>query len=203
MTLDSDRATLRPWDPLPGEPGTSYAGFVTYREQRIGHRSLRRVAQRLGRARSLIERYSSRFGWVQRAQAWDVEQAQQRAADRATLEQEWVERHSDVGRRMQAVGVAGLARVLEMDQELVAAGKKVRLGDYLRMITAGSALEMNALTHSDATLDTDFVRQVIDVTAAVFQEANRYDSPEERTAAFAAGCARALEQIVSVGAGTP
>ncbi|MCA9825352.1 MAG: hypothetical protein KC482_08850 [Dehalococcoidia bacterium] len=192
----ADDSARRPWDPMPKEPGTSYAGFVQYREQPAAERSLRVVALRLGRSPSLIERYSSRYQWVSRTQAFDADQARRRAEDALQVQADWVGRLADHGRRLQSLGLAGLSQLFERDGEGNREGlKKLKPQDLIRMIAVGSHLEVTAATNSFGTLEDVFVQRVLETVATVFMEVNEHDSAEERTAAFAAGCLRAFGQL--------
>jgi hypothetical protein len=191
MTKGEDRFGL-----LPGEPATSYAGWILYREMRPGERSLRAVADRLGRAPSLIDRYSSRWRWVERTREWDANEAGLRAEDARQAEREWVRRHSDTGKQLQALGLAGLGHLLQRDPS----GRPVGLrdskpADLVRMVIGGAQLELTAATHAATTVEEAFVERVVEVMTAVFMEANKHADEQTRAEAFRAGCVRALDDL--------
>ena len=184
------------WDPQTGEPGTSFAGFVMYRELLPAHRSLRRVAEKLGRSLSLVERYSSRWNWQRRTTAWDAEVARRRGDQAHEFEADWVERHVDAGKRLQALGLAGLSQAFERDSEGGRAVlRNLRPAEFLRIFQVGSAVEVTALTHAAGTVEEDFVRQIIEVVSAVFAEVNDHDDKQARAEAFETGCIRALRAL--------
>lgn len=58
---------LNLWDRMPNETMQCYARFLLYRDQPTGQRSLKT----LGIAKSLASRWSSKWQWVKRVQAWD------------------------------------------------------------------------------------------------------------------------------------
>lgn len=68
-----------PWLPLPSKEGKdgatessiNFRAFEQYISLPPGERSLKRVAQDLNKSETLIERWSSKFGWRERALAWD------------------------------------------------------------------------------------------------------------------------------------
>ena len=186
-----------PGDPQPGEPGTSFAGYVVYRETPTPRRSLRAVAHKLGRSLSLIERYSSRWRWVARTRAWDAAQARLRSTEVSRIEADWVERHMDAGRRLQAVGLAGLARLVESDGDGRGGLRKLKAADLVRMVTGGARVEEAAARHLSGTVEAEFVQAVVSVMAAVFGEPNAHDSPETRAQVFEAGCARAFQELLA------
>jgi hypothetical protein len=189
---------LRPWDPHPGEAGTSFAGLVLYRETPPHERSLRDVARRLGRSLSIMERHSSRWQWMARTRAWDAEQNRQRAQHARRVEADWVQRHADAGKRLQALGLAGLVQALARDERGQLSGlRKLKAQDFVRMVVAGSALEVTAASHASGSLEVEFVQRLVEIFAAVFTEANRYEDEETRAEAFRAGCLQALREILS------
>ena len=58
-------------DPLPRESAHAFAAFCEYRELPSDERSIRAVAEIIGKAVSLIERWSSRHQWVKRVRDHD------------------------------------------------------------------------------------------------------------------------------------
>lgn len=198
QATSNDGTELQPWDPQPGEPGTSFAGLVLYRETPPARRNLREVARRLGRSLSIVERHSSRWQWVARTRAWDAEQARLRAQHARQVEADWVQRHADAGKRLQTLGLAGLGQLLGRDEKGELSGlRKLKPQDFIRMVVAGSALEVTAASHAAGTLEMEFVQRLVEIFAAVFTEANRYEDAEARTQAFHAGCLRALQEVLS------
>jgi hypothetical protein len=121
-----------------------------------------------------------------------LEQARSREQLARDVEANWVRRQADAGKRLQSLGLAGLAQVLERESH-----SKLKANDFIRMITAGSMLEQTAALHATGTLEMEFVQQLVDVFAAVFMEANRCDEAKEREETFRAGCARAIQQLTS------
>lgn len=60
-----------PWDRRPGETSPAWAAFVVYRDMGA-ERSTARVAQELGKSKTLADRWSGANEWVARAAAWDA-----------------------------------------------------------------------------------------------------------------------------------
>lgn len=61
---------MKPWEPQ-GETMTAYAAFTEYRDMG-SERSLDAVRRKLGKSQALMERWSSRWQWVERAKAYDM-----------------------------------------------------------------------------------------------------------------------------------
>ncbi|HUW09215.1 MAG TPA: hypothetical protein VM537_05760 [Anaerolineae bacterium] len=60
----------QPWERRKGEGRKAYDAFCSYRDQEDA-RSLAAVGKVLGKSDALMERWSVRWGWVERAHAWD------------------------------------------------------------------------------------------------------------------------------------
>jgi len=63
-----------PWERRPGESRQAYAAFGIYRDMGPHKRSTVKVAHELCRSKTLMDRWSSRWSWVSRADTWDAEQ---------------------------------------------------------------------------------------------------------------------------------
>ncbi|KPJ51536.1 MAG: hypothetical protein AMJ38_00215 [Dehalococcoidia bacterium DG_22] len=196
-------ATLKPTDPQPGEPGTSFAGFVLYREMPPANRSLREVGRRLGRSESLIERYSSRWNWVERVRAWDKDQSRRSSQAQAKAAVDWVDRHAEEGRKLQIFAMAALSKYIDRDPEGRIIGvRNIPLRDALVMMKLGSQIERAAAGAEPlGAIDSEFVMAVADAFAAAFQEVNTIEDHEERAAAFQERCLAAASRLLAGGDG--
>src|SRR3954454_1328179 len=74
----SSRAGQAPFDRLSDEGAKAYQAFTIYRDLPVQERSLAIVSQQLGKNKSLCARWSTKFQWVDRANAWDIQQDQLR-----------------------------------------------------------------------------------------------------------------------------
>lgn len=97
------------WERRQDEGPEAYQAFLVYRDIGQGRRSLRATRERYGKGtgfESRLERWSARFGWTFRVDAWDAQL--QRIADERIREifTEQLERH-------RVIGDAGLAAVSE------------------------------------------------------------------------------------------
>jgi hypothetical protein len=191
--------SLKPTDPQPHEPGTSFAGFVLYREMPSAKRSLREVACRLGKSSSLIERYSSRWDWVERARAWDREQARMSSQAQAKAAADWVDRHAEEGRKLQIFAMAALNKYIDRDPDGRIIGvRNVPLRDALLMMKLGSQIERAAAGAEPlGAVDSEFVLAAADAFAAAFQEVNSIEDQEQRAAAFQERCLTAVGRLLA------
>jgi len=58
------------WDKLPKESSKAFAAFQLYRNQGQ-NRSITKVSQTLKKSRSLIQRWSKKYNWIPRVNAWE------------------------------------------------------------------------------------------------------------------------------------
>jgi len=79
--MSSDKTT--PWSRLKGEPIAAYRAFVVYLELGPG-RSIAKAHKARGGSGPgrVLERYSSKYNWVARAEAYDADNLQDRIAGR-------------------------------------------------------------------------------------------------------------------------
>lgn len=101
-------AAPEPWERQPGEPSAAFEAFTVYRD--LGaDRSLAKAGQKLGKATHTLERWSVRWQWVARAQAWET------AQDRARLQAQ-----------LRAAQAAGLRHAALAEQTLTALSQPVQ-----------------------------------------------------------------------------
>lgn len=99
-----------PWERQPRESAPAFAAFRAYRDMGEG-RSLTRAAEEVGKSRDLLRRWSRRWSWVFRAEAWDREE--ERLVRQATVKarREMSERHAKIAVAVQQKVVTRLAQI--------------------------------------------------------------------------------------------
>lgn len=65
-----ERAMQQPWEQRETESQQAFEAFTVYRDAGVG-RSLEIVRQRLGKSKALMERWSTRHGWVDRTREYE------------------------------------------------------------------------------------------------------------------------------------
>ena len=128
--MDATEETMpdrQPWERRKGESRKAYDAFCCYRDL-DATRSGAIVAKALGKSETLIERWSARWGWVERAHAWD-DHAAAIASDRAldaalaTKQAELEENERQKALRLRearsarTIGRAVMQRFLELVQD--------------------------------------------------------------------------------------
>jgi hypothetical protein len=136
MTSNKDNKRMF-WERQKGESRQAFEAFAVYRDMGVT-RSTAKVARELGKSKALMDRWSARWLWVARADAYDAEIDRQRRLSREEQIVQHLDRAASLGRFLQSVGLAGLRElqgrnVVEPPTELV------------RYIVAGIAEERRAL----------------------------------------------------------
>lgn len=154
------------WERLPGESAKAYEAFCIYRDLPPHERSLKAVAEKLGGKRSgksralrPLERWSSRYRWVERAAAWDEEQDRQARAAQLEAIKEMRERHAREAMMLQKKAIE---RLNSMDpRELSAA-------DVLRFLIEAAKLER--LARGEPETIQEHRNEWVDAVLAAWQQ---------------------------------
>ena len=143
----------------PEEGAKAFAAFETY-VGKGAKRSLAAVGQELGKSEGLIERWSRRYNWVERARKHDARMAaMERDAADAKLRAksaEWLRRQEEVRDQEWAVGddcikagVEALRRFHENSRKGATLGdvsQILKVGSQLRRLAAGMATDRTEVT---------------------------------------------------------
>lgn len=95
------------WERQQGESPQAYEAFATYRDMGA-ERSTAKVSRELGKTKALMDRWSSRWKWVERARAWDNELAR-KAKEAATKKvKDMTGRHINIAMQLQKKALEAL-----------------------------------------------------------------------------------------------
>jgi hypothetical protein len=125
---------LEPWDRQANETSLAYAAFCVYRDMGVT-RSRMRTARQLGRVVRVIEEWTEKHNWLERAQKYDDYLAHQARVvnEKAILEMQ--KRHAGFAVQLQRKALEKL-KILELDD--------MSPGDLLQFIMQGAKLERQA-----------------------------------------------------------
>ena len=153
MAKKKDQGTvLDPWEQQNGEGAKAFEAFCIYRD--LGpSRSLAKVAKRLGKSNTLIERWSAAYDWVNRCNAWDLEQdrvARQQQLDEikkmrkrhAAVAQKALEKIAEALEMIDTtrMGSAGMASLMETASKLERISRG-DVGDVIEERDGGQAID--------------------------------------------------------------
>ena len=162
----------RPWERQPEESLKAFEAFTTYRDWGP-NRSNAKVAQQLGKSKTQIDRWSSKWSWVVRVQAWLDHMDRQWLDSLAEMQLEARKRHL---RLSQMVLGKFLERISNMEPEQIPATVLDRL------FKVGVEAENTALgipSHLKLELNIDDSEEVRQKVLAMAQSVSPEDeSPE-------------------------
>jgi len=138
-----------PWERQPREAAKAYAAFCAYRDMPAAQRSRWELARQLAKSRQLVSRWSARWRWVERAEAWDAELDRQKRLKQVEAIQEMAERQAGIALMYQQkilerlrevdagqLGIRDLATWLDVatkvEREARGVPQRLHLTGYLR-----------------------------------------------------------------------
>lgn len=153
----------------PGESARAFAAFRIYLEAGPD-RSIRKLGRKLGKNRTTLGNWSSKWHWAERVKAWEADEAERiRQAEIARSNADaaiWAERRAKVKHDEFKLGQDLLARARKMLDHPLMESKKVKKGgkvtviirpanwttaDLARIATTGAALVRNSTGLNEGT----------------------------------------------------
>lgn len=134
------------WDaPLPGETAISFSQFCIFRDMGP-YRTLRRVAEQVGRSPKSVRALSATNHWVKRALLYDahLDAIKREANEKAILEMN--ARQAEIGRLMQEQGLAALKARKPESLEPAEAARYIESGAKIERLARG---EVDSRTGQD------------------------------------------------------
>ncbi|HUV09221.1 MAG TPA: hypothetical protein VMX75_15910 [Spirochaetia bacterium] len=143
-----------PWDRQSSETRQAFEAFQVYRD--LGEdRSLTRTAAQLAKHWTLIARWSARWSWVSRVEAWDkhLDEINQRAQEQKR--KEMAKRHANL-----AMGLQGMAAKKLTDMQEQAKGY-LKPADVAKFIEVGVKVERLARGEPDTVVGGTVAHKVL------------------------------------------
>jgi hypothetical protein len=127
------------WERRKGETGPAWEAFLTYREMGLS-RSAAKVAKALGKSATLMNRWSSAHGWVERAAAWDTHLDQRATAAQVQEIENMKARHVRLAEAVQKLTAAEIDKMIAASE--ADPGKPTLLPKDVRLLLKeGTTLE--------------------------------------------------------------
>jgi hypothetical protein len=123
------------WEQLDNETDVAYEAFRKYRDMGAG-RSTAKVAQALGKSKTLMDRWSSANQWVIRARAFD-----------ANEDKEWLYEQRDLRRKAMKRNASAAALAMQKFGQFVMSldPDSAKPDDMIRLANVAHAIERTAL----------------------------------------------------------
>lgn len=131
----------KPWERQDGETIKQFEAFVVYRDLNE-ERSLAAVAQKLGKSKQLLCRWSSKNNWVDRCSAWDDERDRVARQEQIKNIKKMREEHAKVARNMIKIANKGLLKMMDEKGNLKVA---LNANEVARLAEVGSKMERISL----------------------------------------------------------
>ena len=104
------RNDTKPWERQEGESVKAFEAFTVYLEMG-DERSIREVAQRLAKSRTLIGRWSVTYQWVERVAAFDADVQRKAHAKAVKKRRNMVDRHISIALKTQEKALMALEQM--------------------------------------------------------------------------------------------
>ena len=125
------------WLRLKNETPKAYQAFELYRNMGLA-RSIQKVGEELGKNPKALARLSSKYGWVERARAFDAYTAELHAKEQAREIVEMHRRHAQEAREFQEIALEPLKKL----KERLAAPWNPMLDEGLRSMSTTKLLSL-------------------------------------------------------------
>lgn len=108
------RSDTKPWEQQQGESAKAFEAFKVYLDMG-SERSIRAVGEKLGKSSTLMARWSSTHGWVERVAAYDADLRQQAHDQAVKSARKMSERHIKLALQLQEKAIQALSKMKPED----------------------------------------------------------------------------------------
>lgn len=160
---------VKPWEKQEHETSKAFNAFCLYRDMGAD-RSQSRLVEEYGQSMTTVNKWSSKFDWVKRCEAWDVEQ--DRVAREAQLKEisDMRKRHISVANAM----LSKAAQALEFIPE-----DEIKPSDVVKMVEVAAKLERLSRGDAGEVIEERDGGKAIDVVQFYMPSNHRDEEPEE------------------------
>ena len=145
-------AELQPWERQEGETAKAYEAFSEYRDMGAD-RSLAKVGHKLGKSKAQMEKWSKKYSWVARAEAWDIEEDR---LIRVALTKDigaMRKRHADVAKAMLIKAARALQKIPDDEIKATDISRMVDVATKLERISKGDVGDVIEERQGEAVAD--------------------------------------------------
>lgn len=124
------------------ETALAFEAFAIYRDTGPG-RSVRAVAEKMGKDQALLERWCTVHAWVRRSRSYDADLDRRKQLVDLREVESMRKRQIQISLKLQALGVVELDRTLEraLEDQSGSAGEPIDPALIVKLIEAGAKLE--------------------------------------------------------------
>lgn len=143
----------KPWERQPGESDKAFEAFCTYRDMG-SERTLQKVGEKLGKSKTLMDRWSSENKWVDRVSAWEDEQDRILRQEQIKDIKKMRQRHADLAMKMLEKALEGIQYLEPEELNAVSISRLVEVASKLEQKSRGDttdAVEMREAEEKQAS----------------------------------------------------
>lgn len=159
--MSRKKEIIEPWERQPGETEKAYEAFLLYKNLGPG-RTISEVSRRLSKSRQLITRWSGRYNWRERGEAFDRENERKEQLSIQKARAQMVKRHLKLGMAVQGKAIKALEA---MDPD------ELKPGDIRDFLRFGVSLEKETRADVDERTDTTKGQDAAQMLAAILEKA--------------------------------
>ncbi len=104
---------IEEWERQPFESSRAYSYFCLYRNTDQLERSVKKVAEKVGRSVRMMWDLSSKWDWLKRAEAYDLHMQRLKQAAQEKARIEMAERQAKEGTTLQNIAMGGIKNLLD------------------------------------------------------------------------------------------
>ena len=144
MLIEPNQEARMAWEKKPAETAVAFQAFAVYRDMGLGIRSNAKVAEELGKSVTLINRWSSRWEWVDRVDEYDQ-----------FLDKEFRDRHQKelYEARDRHANLARLFQTKFLERLMDVPSSQIPMTQMASILKVATEVELRAL--GEATLKTE------------------------------------------------
>ncbi|HJB36535.1 MAG TPA: hypothetical protein H9942_00520 [Candidatus Acutalibacter ornithocaccae] len=154
--------TDKPWERQKGESEKAFGAFAAYRDMGP-ERTISAVVKKLGKSRTLIDRWKERWDWQERVRAYDNELEKEARAKAVQGRKDMTERHIKIAMQVQKKALEALASLSVEDMS----PKDIK--EYIKMATDLERLN-RMFEEQSSNGDSDAPTQLADTIVAAYQK---------------------------------
>lgn len=171
----------QPFERQEGETKKAFEAFVEYRNMGLD-RSIAKVGEKLGKSVSLLERWSSKYDWVERAQSYDAEMDRKALIQEAKDRKQMMKRHANTAMAFQGKAIERLNSIKPEELSPAEVIKWYEIATKIERTARGEPVEIQELKHGGEVSQKHEHRvdkQIEEYTDIYYKLATQGDSTDE------------------------
>ena len=150
---------IEEWDRQPFESMRAYSYFCLYLDMELLERSVKKIADKVGRSVRMMWDLSSKWDWLKRAEAYDLHMQRLKLAAQEKARIEMAERQAREGTTLQNIAMGGVKNLLD-EKGQVRKDVEMTPGVIARLLEVGVKIERLARGEPTDNVNADHTGEV-------------------------------------------